>query len=199
MCDNDDKQRVDHFIQAALLGDVVQLNAALERGDNLRGMWTWGGSRTALWHAAGGGHTEACNLLLHHWGAEVDAIDEEGATALFEAARHGHATTCAVLLQEGANVNAVTDYGNTALRAAVSTMAPGQFGGGTAAVRHMREVKRTSAVVHHLFAYGMCKVCTCCNIMSSKPRRIWWAEVWALSTSVGALLQACTFIEQQLL
>ena len=48
-------------------------------------------------------------------GAEVDAKDNDGATALMEAARRGHAAAIAALLAAGAEVEAKYNEGATAL------------------------------------------------------------------------------------
>ena len=53
-------------------------------------------------------------LLLEN-GAQVNTRDEEGRTPLMEAAGYGRLTTVRVLLDKDADLEAIDDYGNTAL------------------------------------------------------------------------------------
>ena len=74
--------------------------------------------RTALHHAAQGGHTETAALLLDR-GADIKAKDYTesgyGRTALQLAALWGHTETAALLLDRGADIEAKAYYGQTAL------------------------------------------------------------------------------------
>jgi ankyrin repeat protein len=67
---------------------------------------TW----TPLMHAAAGGRTATCSMVLRH-GANMSARDEFGATALHAAADRGRSATCLALIDMGADVKALTDPG----------------------------------------------------------------------------------------
>jgi ankyrin repeat protein len=71
-------------------------------------------SRSALHHAAEGGHLAVVEALLAH-GAPLDPTDRRKQTPLHFAARWGHEEVVDVLLSAGANVNASDETGTTAL------------------------------------------------------------------------------------
>ena len=72
--------------------------------------------RTALMHAAAGGHTETVTALLAAPGLEVNAANGLGGTALMHAAVEGHTeTVTALLAASGLEVNAAGGDGRTAL------------------------------------------------------------------------------------
>ncbi len=61
---------------------------------------------TALLWAADMGHLDVLNLLVHY-GASLEAVDENGLTALLWAADRGHVACVKALLQANIDVNAV--------------------------------------------------------------------------------------------
>mmetsp|Transcript_27295 Transcript_27295/g.37981 ORF Transcript_27295/g.37981 Transcript_27295/m.37981 type:complete len:385 (+) Transcript_27295:173-1327(+) len=75
--------------------------------------------RTALIHAAIGGHRHICYALLAY-GTDVHAEDTKGWTALFYAAFHGHLSVVEFLLKTGkAKSDHVDNKGRTALMVAI--------------------------------------------------------------------------------
>lgn len=108
----------DDLIDAAFRGDIVQLQSLLKKGVDVNAKGTNG--ETALWMAAGAGHTEIVEALLER-GADVNVKDKAyGATALYMAAQEGHTNAVKVLLESKANVNIKREInGVTALMMAV--------------------------------------------------------------------------------
>lgn len=73
-----------------------------------------------IWYAAQYGDIKRVEKLLKEsW--HVDRKDSAGYTALHYAARNGHLDVCRILLENGADVNAVTRGGVTALCRAATT------------------------------------------------------------------------------
>ena len=82
------------------------------------------GGRTALIHAARGGHTGAAGLLLER-GASPGAADRRGKTALHHAAGSGALEVLAMLVRAGAPVEAADIAGQTPRGAAAAACAAG--------------------------------------------------------------------------
>lgn len=61
---------------------------------------------TALHHAARGGHTEICHLLLDKKGIMVDTVGQAKCTPLWLAASNGHVEVARLLVQNRSNVEA---------------------------------------------------------------------------------------------
>lgn len=73
-----------------------------------------------IWHAAQYGDLERVRKLINDsW--DADTRDSAGYTALHYAARNGHMDVCKFLIDQGADINAVTRGGVTALCRAAST------------------------------------------------------------------------------
>nr|XP_058964207.1 E3 ubiquitin-protein ligase MIB2-like isoform X3 [Pocillopora verrucosa] len=70
---------------------------------------------TTLHIAAINDHREIAKILLKKPGCEVDALTSHNHSALHLAASKGHSVMAGMLLDHGANVNAVDDDGDTAL------------------------------------------------------------------------------------
>ena len=75
------------------------------------------GGLTALHFAAREGQREAVQALIDG-GADLDAVDEEGANALIFAVTSGHLDIATLLLEAGADPNVADTYGRTVLFAA---------------------------------------------------------------------------------
>lgn len=90
--------------------------------DRLRGGFAYPriprGRLTALHFAARQGKLEAARALVDA-GADLDAVDEDGADALILATLNGHLDLAGMLLEAGANPNVADSYGRTTLFAAV--------------------------------------------------------------------------------
>jgi len=76
------------------------------------------GGWTALMHAARRGATESVRALATH-GADLNAVDPDGANALIYAIINGHYDAAAALLEKGADPNIADSRGMAALYAAV--------------------------------------------------------------------------------
>ncbi|XP_078140284.1 arf-GAP with coiled-coil, ANK repeat and PH domain-containing protein 2 [Centroberyx gerrardi] len=106
--------------QAALLGDLVAMAAALARGAEVNGSVAEEEGRTALIGAAVGGSLLGCEFLLQN-GANVNHRDLRGRGALHSAATAGHTGQVCLLLKKGANQYAVDERGQDPLAIAVET------------------------------------------------------------------------------
>ena len=112
------------FYLAAFAGDASTMRVLLDLGADSRA--TANDKTTPLMVAAGLAHhenrsrvTEPSFLesvkLLVNLGADVNAVNAEGWTALHAATLAGHQTVAQFLLDHGAQLNAKTKYGQTAL------------------------------------------------------------------------------------
>jgi ankyrin repeat protein len=76
---------------------------------------------TALHFAAWRGLAECCELLITRADTLLEVRDADGVTALVRTSQHGHLRTVQLLIDRGADVNAVSFYGCSALTAAAQT------------------------------------------------------------------------------
>ena len=91
------------LMAAAAQGDTNRIRQLIPKIDvNAR---FGGDGETALHRAAARGHLSAVNLLVDH-GANVNAVDEQGATPLLAATYSSHKEVVVFLLQRGATVDA---------------------------------------------------------------------------------------------
>ncbi|KAK8753599.1 hypothetical protein OTU49_000592, partial [Cherax quadricarinatus] len=74
---------------------------------------------TPLHHAARGGSSEICHMLLRK-GAYINAKDKNGRTALHMSAYQGHCSIVRLLIKQGADKRAKDDTNSTALHAAAA-------------------------------------------------------------------------------
>ncbi|WP_131764190.1 ankyrin repeat domain-containing protein [Legionella drozanskii] len=77
---------------------LKEIKFLLEKGADINTPFR--GKKTALMHAAQGGHLKLVELLLEK-GANVNATDDENNTALISAAEEGHVQIVALLLKSG--------------------------------------------------------------------------------------------------
>jgi hypothetical protein len=92
--------QTDELFDAARRGDVAAVRTALDKGVPVDATWRYG--QTALFIAAGRGHTEVVRLLLAR-GAKADVKDSfYGMTAIGAAAEKGSTEIVAMLLDKGA-------------------------------------------------------------------------------------------------
>eukprot|EP00937_MAST-01D_sp_MAST-1D-sp2_P007139 g7139.t1 len=159
-------------LRAARDGDLAALNALADRGWDASAASEVDrhGSGAFLW-AAGGGHLEACRLLVRRCKVDPRATRQRGRrgfsgrTALHWAARNGHTHVMEWLLREcGAAVDEETDDGTTAFHWAAYQ---GQVGA-------MRWLLARGANARHVNRYG-------CN-----------AALWAAQG--GAALATCSAV-----
>lgn len=75
--------------------------------------------QTALWHAACNGHDQTVFQLILR-GAEIDALDHDGASALFAAVDMGHEAIVRQLIRSGASIDLARNDGFTPLMIAVA-------------------------------------------------------------------------------
>jgi len=142
--DSDVKNDPGALASAALTGDMSAVRSLLDKGADVNAKWREGG--TALMAAAVIGHADVMRVLLER-GADVNSRNNEGHTALMLAienvsdadairrlvalnpranpdslggAPQPTVTIVRVLLDGGADVNAATNEGDTALMYAVS-------------------------------------------------------------------------------
>lgn len=100
----------DKLTDAATNGQVDVVKDLLAKGADVNAKF---GDMTALMWAAQNGHADVVRVLLDK--ADVNAKDKDGDTALILAVQFGFADVVRVLLAKGADVNAKTNYGATAL------------------------------------------------------------------------------------
>ena len=98
--------------QAALEGDVDQVKALLDKGQNVNEQNRQG--YAPLHSAARYGHKEIVELILGK-GANVNAKERTSKTALFLAAEYNHKEIVELLLAKGADVNVIAARGENAL------------------------------------------------------------------------------------
>ncbi|XP_069673228.1 ankyrin repeat domain-containing protein 1-like [Periplaneta americana] len=103
---------------AAKSGDERQARLLLLLGADPNAREGGYANGTPLHRAAGAGQTGVARELLSTEGTGVDPRDNFGDTPLHWAAERGHSATCRLLLNRGADVNAVTHYRNTPLHLA---------------------------------------------------------------------------------
>ena len=98
-------------IQKAALGQPDAVRLAIENEETSK--------QELICCAAAGGYRNILDQLLEEFGATYDLeernSDDEGGTALHHAARSGHVSTVQLLLDKGANVNALTLQDRTPL------------------------------------------------------------------------------------
>jgi serine/threonine protein kinase len=105
------------LIWLALRGDLEGVSTILnEEGADPNTTNSFG--ETALFKAAGKGHTDLVNLLLAK-GADVNIKDINGMTAMIEASRKGRSEVVEILHSRGADINTANKYNYTALMYAV--------------------------------------------------------------------------------
>ncbi|CAE7771868.1 unnamed protein product [Symbiodinium necroappetens] len=108
----------DPCLEAAQRGDLVALRALVVAGRDATKATDHRGNGVLHW-AAGGGHVDVCEYLLHElkMDARARTSKHHGRTALHWAARNGHAAVCALLLDAAGDdfVDAATDGGDTPL------------------------------------------------------------------------------------
>lgn len=95
--------------------DVVQV--LRQYGADLSGKLE--GGRCALHHAAAGGRTQMCAVLIG-LGLDIDIKDKEGWTPLHWATGNEKIETIEFLIESGADLEAQDEYGDTALLHAIS-------------------------------------------------------------------------------
>jgi len=96
MTDHDDH---DDILTAARAGDVDEVAAVLSMDNRITGA-TDAEGRTALHHAASGGHLAMVDLLLHN-NADPNAADRGGHTPRALAEGAGHADVADLLRRAG--------------------------------------------------------------------------------------------------
>lgn len=97
--------------RAAATGDLEQVKARLEQGDDVDATGTQ--RKTPLIEALEGGHLEVARLLIA-MGATLDDADDAGRTPLHVAAERGLEPAVEILLHEGANPRLQTKQGRLA-------------------------------------------------------------------------------------
>ncbi|CAE7464433.1 unnamed protein product [Symbiodinium natans] len=90
---------IDPGLDAAQRGDLLALQALVERGWDANKATDHRGNGALHW-AAGGGHVEVCEYLLRELGMDARGRTSKhhGRTALHWAARNGHTAVCELLL-----------------------------------------------------------------------------------------------------
>ena len=69
---------------------------------------------TCLMYVCGGGYNEVVSYLLSR-GAQIEDHDSHGRTPLMWASMRGHLYTVKILLEAGADINATSKWGSTAI------------------------------------------------------------------------------------
>ncbi len=107
------------LIEAAKNGHMETVKALIDKGADVANAADEDGL-TVLVVAAQKGHTDIVRMLLATPGINIDATNNiHGSTALMFAAQNGHTETVQALIDKGADVNAVSKYGDTVLLIAV--------------------------------------------------------------------------------
>ena len=107
------------LLAAAQSGHTDICGLLLAHGSNVNEV-TLETKRTALHHAAAGGHQVLVEALLSSWGANIDAQDHMGATPLHFACQEGHLVCVLALLKAGANVSMPDISGSLPIHVAAS-------------------------------------------------------------------------------
>ncbi len=128
------EQTAQTLIWAAYDGNLAEVKNALEDGATLN--WLMyiddperdyhNAAMTPLLAAASGGNTKILRHLIKKMGQNPNQTNALGWTPLFVATRDGHAEAAAQLVLMGANPNAATQNGATALMLAVLSPFPTQ-------------------------------------------------------------------------
>lgn len=121
------QERIVQLITNAYYGDLVAVKNAVEQGDYLQGTLTFddlqrqyeGQTFNVLQAAASSGNEDLILFLLDQ-GMDIDAPTPEGWTPLFIAARDGQTQVAKLLVYAGADLNAQTRLGATALTMVVT-------------------------------------------------------------------------------
>eukprot|EP00929_Paragymnodinium_shiwhaense_P094637 TRINITY_DN55343_c0_g1_i2.p1 TRINITY_DN55343_c0_g1~~TRINITY_DN55343_c0_g1_i2.p1 ORF type:complete len:225 (+),score=29.40 TRINITY_DN55343_c0_g1_i2:245-919(+) len=106
--------RVVQLCNAAYAGDISTANALLDAQVDVDAKVKTKGNNTALNFAARGNHTSVLQLLLSRH-ADVDARNDFSETSLMNAANRANLEACRVLIEAGADVNALDENGDNAL------------------------------------------------------------------------------------
>lgn len=123
----------ENLVADAYHGDLLAVKNDLENGAPLDYVFyfsdearDYGGTYfNALQAAASGGNEDVINFLLEQ-GLPIDYPTLQGWTPLFIAVRDGQAEAAKLLIYRGANLNAQTDRGATALMMAVTQKFPSE-------------------------------------------------------------------------
>ena len=108
--DSRDNGRWTPLVWAAAYLHEDTARVLIQRGADLEAIGRAGkNSGTALMWAAKKAGARAVGTLLRDAGAKVDGTDQYGRTALMLAARHGRADSIGMLLDAGADINAVNN------------------------------------------------------------------------------------------
>ena len=118
------------LMMAAYDGDLDTLRKLVDQGDDVNQTNKYG--FTAIFFAAGGtrtqstpkGSTEAVKFLLQHGAKANNKSNVNGYTALMAACANQNAGSVSLLLDNGADVNALTKDGESALSIAASRLEP---------------------------------------------------------------------------
>lgn len=121
----------ESLVSGAYYGDLVSVKNDLEDGAALFAELYFDDEDrqytdvlfNALHAAASGGNEDVVNFLLDE-GLPIDSLTPEGWTPLFIAARDGQAEAAKLLIFRGADLNAQTDRGATALLMAITQKYP---------------------------------------------------------------------------
>ena len=121
------QERGANLVMHAYYGDLIDVKNAVEQGAPLQYQFTFEDpSRqytfqtfNALQAAASSGNEDVILFLLEQ-GMDIDGPTPDGWTPLFIAARDGQAEAAKLLVFQGANLNAQTNLGSTALTMVVT-------------------------------------------------------------------------------